>query len=136
MENTDIKNNKKLYCYIQKRIKRILSNKRFDNYTIQKNIGEEAYVQLFIVINKINNKKYAIKEQITQDYNSFDDYLRAISINIKNKHENILDIYEIYTKIFEENLFYVYALMDLSEGDWEQEIEKRKNPKDFIPKMN
>ena len=132
MENPDIKNNKQLYDYIQKRIKRILSGRRlpqfkFDNYKIQKSIGEGTYGQLYFVINKNNNKKYAIKEQIAQDYNSFDDYLKTFSINIKNKHENILDIYGIYTKIFEENSFKVYALMDLAEGDWQQEIEKRKN---------
>ena len=132
MENQVIKNNKKIYDYIQKRIKRILYNRRlpqfiFDNYKIKKSIGEGTYGQLYFVINKNNNKKYAIKEQIAHDYNSFDDYLKTFSINIKNKHENILDIYGIYIKIFEENLFYVYALMDLAECDWEQEIEKRKN---------
>ena len=140
VNNPDLEQNKKLYNELQRRVKRILCSTRlpqfnFDNYTIQKSIGEGTYGQLYFVINKKSNKKYAIKEQIAQNFNSLSDYLKTFEINFNNKHENILDIYGIYVVISEENLFFVYALMDLGECDWEQEIEKRKNSQRYYTEM-
>ena len=131
VKNTKIEKDKKLYDNLQKRIKRILSNRRLpqfklDNYTKQKSIGEGTYGELFFVINKNNKKKYAIKKQIAENFNTFNDYLKTFEINFKNKHANILDIYGIYVEIIDEQKFFIYALMDLAECDWEQEIERRK----------
>ena len=140
VNNPDLEQDKRLYNELQRKVKRILSTTRlpqfnFDNYTIQKSIGEGTYGQLYFVINKTSKKKYAVKEQIAQNFNSLSDYLKTFEINIKNKHENILDVYGISVVISEENLFFLYALMDLGECDWEQEVEKRKNSQRYYTEM-
>ena len=98
----------------------------FEHYKIQKTIGQGTYGQLYYVTNKKTRKKYAMKEQLNENINYFDDCIKTLEINYKNKHPNILDIYGIYTVIFSENVVYVYSLMDLAQGDWEQEVEKRR----------
>lgn len=129
--NPDIEDDKKLYDNIQKRIRRILSNRKLpqfniDNYITQKSLGEGTYGKIISVMNKKSKKMYAMKEIMATDYNTFDDYLKTFEINNKNKHENILDIYGIYTTIIDEKAFLLYALMDLAECDWENEVAKRK----------
>ena len=134
--NPDIENDKELYNNLQKRIKRMLTKTKipifnFDNYKIIKTIGEGTYGQLYSVINNNTKKSYAMKELVAQDINYFYQCLNALEINYHNKHQNILDIYGIYAIIFEEKSFFIYALMDLAEGDWEAEIRQRKNNKKF-----
>ena len=128
---SNIESNKQLYSNIQKRIKRMLINTKipifnYDNYKIIKTIGEGTYGQLYSVTNILTKKSYAMKELIATDINYFYQCLTTLGINYYNKHSNILDIYGIYVIIFAENNFFIYALMDLAEGDWEKEIRRRK----------
>ena len=128
---SNIESNKQLYSNIQKRIKRMLINTKipifnFDNYKIIKTIGEGTYGQLYSVTNILTKKSYAMKELIATDINYFYQCLTTLGINYYNKHSNILDIYGIYVIIFAEKNFFIYALMDLAEGDWEKEIRRRK----------
>jgi len=123
--------NKQIYSNLQKKIKRMLTNTKipifnFDNYKIIKTIGEGTYGQLYSVINIHTKKTYAMKKLIATDINYFFQCLNSLGINYHNKHSNILDIYGIYVMILEEKCFVIYALMDLSEGDWEKEIRRRK----------
>ena len=140
VNNPNIEKNKRLYNELQRKIKRILSIRRlpqfnFNNYKIQKSIGQGTYGQLYVVINNNSKKKYAMKEQIAGDIYSFEEYAKSFEINYKNKHENILDIYGIYTIISDEKLFFIYALMDLAECDWEQEVEKRKSSQKYYTEI-
>ena len=123
--------NKQIFINLQKKIKRMLTNTKipifnFDNYKIIKTIGEGTYGQLYSVINIHTKKNYAMKKLIANDINYFFQCLNSLGINYHNKHFNILDIYGIYVIILEEKCFVIYALMDLSEGDWEKEIRRRK----------
>ena len=132
----ELKEDKNKYNSIQLRIKRKLSARKlpwfeYDNYTIQKNIGQGSYGQLFSAINNKTKKLYAIKELICQELNSLDDYIKGLYINYENKHENILDIYGIHIIISDEKLISLYALMDLGECDWENEINKRIELKNY-----
>ena len=129
--NPDIENDKQIYNNLQKKMKRMIINTKipifnFDNYKIIETIGEGTYGQLYSVININSKKSYAMKELIASDINYFYQCLNTLGINYHNKHPNILDIYGIYVIIFEQQNFFIYALMDLAEGDWEKEIRRRK----------
>ena len=72
-----------------------------------------------------------MKELVCQDINSFENNIKSLEINYKNKHKNILDIYGIYVVISDEKLFFLYVLMALGEGDWETEVSKRVDAKNY-----
>ena len=136
VNNTEIVKNTKVYNFLQTKVKRLLAGRRlpqfkYDNYKIQRIIGQGTYGQLYYVINKNTQKKYAMKEQFNENLQYFDDCIKTYEINYKNKHPNILDIYGIYPIISDENLFIVFALMDLAECDWEQEVERRRSSQRF-----
>lgn len=77
-----------------------------------------------------------MKELVCQDINSFENNIKSLEINYKNKHKNILDIYGIYVVISDEKLFFLYVLMALGEGDWETEVSKRIEAKNTIQKKS
>lgn len=136
INNPDLKQDKRACNEVQKKIKRILTYKKlplfdFDNYTIQKTIGEGTFGQLYLVINNKTKKTYAMKELVCQDINTFDENIKSLEINYKNKHKNILDIYGIYVVISDEKLFFLYILMPLGECDWENEVSKRIESKNY-----
>ena len=136
INNPDLKQDKRACNDVQRKIKRVLGYKKlplfdFDNYQIQKTIGEGTFGQLYLVLNNKTKKKYAMKELVCQDINSFENNIKSLEINYQNKHKNILDIYGIYVVISDEKLFFLYVLMALAEGDWESEVSKRIEAKNY-----
>ena len=136
INNPDLKGDKRACNEIQRKLKRVLNYRKlplfdFDNYLIQKTIGEGTFGQLYLVLNNKTKKKYAMKELVCQDINSFENNIKSLEINYKNKHKNILDIYGIYVVISDEKLFFLYVLMALGEGDWETEVSKRIEAKKY-----
>ena len=136
INNPDLKLDKRACNEIQRKLKRVLNYRKlplfdFDNYLIQKTIGEGTFGQLYLVLNNKTKKKYAMKELVCQDINSFENNIKSLEINYKNKHKNILDIYGIYVVISDEKLFFLYVLMALGEGDWETEVSKRIEAKKY-----
>ena len=136
INNPDLKQDKRACNEIQRKLKRVLNYRKlplfdFDNYLIQKTIGEGTFGQLYLVLNNKTKKKYAMKELVCQDINSFENNIKSLEINYKNKHKNILDIYGIYVVISDEKLFFLYVLMALGEGDWETEVSKRIEAKKY-----
>ena len=136
INNPDLKRDKRACNEIQRKLKRVLNYRKlplfdFDNYLIQKTIGEGTFGQLYLVLNNKTKKKYAMKELVCQDINSFENNIKSLEINYKNKHKNILDIYGIYVVISDEKLFFLYVLMALGEGDWETEVSKRIEAKKY-----
>ena len=136
INNPDLKQDKRACNEIQRKLKRVLNYRKlplfdFDNYLIQKTIGEGTFGQLYSVLNNKTKKKYAMKELVCQDINSFENNIKSLEINYKNKHKNILDIYGIYVVISDEKLFFLYVLMALGEGDWETEVSKRIEAKKY-----
>ena len=136
INNPDLKQDKRASNEVQRKLKRILSYRKlplfdFDNYLIQKTIGEGTFGQLYLVLNKKTKKTYAMKELVCQDINSFENNIKSLEINYQNKHKNILDIYGIYVVISDEKLYFLYVLMALGEGDWETEVSKRVETKKY-----
>ena len=136
INNPELKRDKRACNEIQRKLKRILNYRKlplfdFDNYLIQKTIGEGTFGQLYLVLNNKTKKAYAMKELVCQDINSFENNIKSLEINYKNKHKNILDIYGIYVIISDEKLFFLYVLMPLGEGDWETEVSKRIETKNY-----
>jgi serine/threonine protein kinase len=72
-----------------------------------------------------------MKELVCQDINSFESNIKSLEINYQNKHKNILDVYGIYVVISDEKLYFLYVLMALGEGDWENEVSKRIQAKNY-----
>ena len=126
----DILQNKELLDKINKRLKTILSKYNIppfdlDNYKKLKSIGEGTYGQIYEVINKSTEKKYAIKKILSRSIEKLEQLLIGFEISNSNPHENIINVLGIYIKCLEKTKFVLYVLMDLADSDWDIEIKKR-----------
>ena len=136
IEDNKIKEDRRLYGYIQRRLKKVLERgklPRFDlgKFTIEKQIGDGSYGIIFSVFNNKTKKKYAMKKLIANNFNTLETFQREFEIAHHNKHTLILDIKGIYLKCFDQTTYVLYVLMDLAEKDWEMEISNRQITKNY-----
>ena len=99
-----------------------------------KKIGEGSFGKIFKVKWIQNNKNYAMKEMHFQSEDNI-LYLQkklklVMDFEKQTKCEGLIKIYGFsFSKKNKD--FYFYEIMELAEGDWEQEINNRKNLKKY-----
>jgi len=116
--------------------KEIHPDENFDpeDFKIIKQIGEGSFGKIYCSEWKKNNKNYAMKKMILKNKNEIKKNIEQTDLvhNFlkKNNNKGIIKIYgSQYNKINNEYNFYV--LMELAEIDWEKEIKKRKQLKNY-----
>ena len=99
-------------------------------FTIINQLGRGTFGKIYAVKWKTNNKKYALKKEIINDYEYIEKRQNIIKIIKdfleKTKNEGII---KIYSNFWEKNKdeYNYYELMEIGEHDLEKEINERRN---------
>ena len=119
-----------------KNMKKKLSPGKFNinDYKIKRQIGEGSFGQIFLVEDKEKNQ-YALKKIIadsSDDINNIkQEYQILIDIQNNNKSIDVVNIIGISNYKLDITTHVLYVLMELASTDWEKEILKRKNQKNY-----
>ena len=114
-------------------------NKNPENINIEefiklKKIGEGSFGKIFKVKWIQNNKNYAMKEMHFQSEDNLVFLQKKLKLVMdfekKTNYDGLIKIYG-YSYLKKNKDFYFYEIMELAEGDWEQEINKRKQIKKY-----
>ena len=96
-----------------------------EDYILYEKIGEGSYGIIFRVIDKKDNKEYALKKIISNKLKKIGEFTQEFELVHQCEHPNIMKIYKICIRILDQTTFALYVLMELSEGDWDKEIKKK-----------
>ena len=113
-----------------------LKEKEYDisEYDIKEQIGHGSFGQIFKVISP-DGKIYAMKKIMTSNKEDIEDVQHEYNIlkELKkcSKQYNLINIYNMQTKQLDPTTFVLYVIMDLATSDWEKEVLKRGEKKDF-----
>ena len=123
-----------LLNHLNKRIQFILDKYKLpiinvEDYTICQRIGEGGYGIIFSVIDKKDKKRYALKKIISNALKEIDNYTKEFELVHLCNHKNIMKIYGICIRILDTTTYALYVLMELSEGDWDEEIKNKLKQK-------
>ena len=136
IEDNKIKEDRNLYEYIQRRLKKILVKGRLprfnlDKYSIDKQIGDGSFGIIYSVYNNTSKRKYAMKKIIANNINALETFQKEFEISYHDKHPFIIDIKGVCIKCYDQTTYVLYVLMDLADNDWEMEINDRQKNKDY-----
>ena len=120
----------KLLNHLNLRINKILKKctiplMNVEDYILYEKIGEGSYGIIFRVIDKKDNKEYALKKIISNKLKKIGEFTQEFELVHQCEHPNIMKIYKICIRILDQTTFALYVLMELSEGDWDKEIKKK-----------
>ena len=123
-----------LMSHLNKRIQFILEKYKLpiinvEDYIICQRIGEGSYGIIFSVIDRKDQKKYALKKIISNALKQIDTYTKEFELVHLCDHKNIMKVYGICIRILDTTTYALYVLMELSEGDWDQEIKRKLKQK-------
>ncbi len=113
-----------------------LKEREYDisEYEIKEQIGHGSFGQIFKVISP-DGKIYAMKKIMTSNKEDIEDVQHEYNIlkELKkcSKKYNLINIYNMQTKQLDPTTFVLYVIMDLATSDWEKEVLKRGEKKDF-----
>ena len=106
-----------------------------NNYIIKKQIGEGSFGQIFLVEDKLNHNKYALKKIIAgskSDINSIQkEYQILLDIQNTIQNINVVNIYGLKKIKLDMTTHVLYVLIELASTDWEKEILERKTRKNY-----
>ena len=100
-----------------------------------KQIGEGSFGKIYCSEWKKNNKHYAMKKMILK--NKIEIKKNKIQTDLvynflkKTNSNGVITVYGSQCKQVNENEYNFYVLMELAEIDWEKEIKKRKQLKNY-----
>ena len=119
-----------LYNHVMKRISNITSKctipmMNIEDYTLVKKIGEGSYGIIFKAIGKKDNKEFALKKIISNKLQKIGEFIKEFDLVYSCHHENIMKIYSYCIRILDSTTYALYVLMELSDGDWDNEIKSR-----------
>ena len=86
---------------------------------------------IYLVEDKVEKKKYALKRVICQDISQILKIKKEFELVRLLNHPNIIKIYNIYFKYIDPTTYLLYFLMEKAESDWKSEIEKRAESNKF-----
>ena len=118
-----------LYNHVNNRINNIISKcsiplMNVEDYTLVKKIGEGSYGIIFKAVSKKDNQQYAMKKIISNKLQKIAGFIKEFELIYSCHHDNIMKIYSYCIRILDSTTYALYVIMELSEGDWDQEIEK------------
>ena len=143
-QNKDEKDNKKtnvkmskipgmsesLYNHVNNRINKITSKcsipmMNVEDYTLVSKIGQGSYGTIFKAISKKDKQVFALKKIISNKLQKISDFIKEFELIYSCHHKNIMNIYSYCIRILDSSTYALYVLMELSEGDWDNEIKIR-----------
>ena len=106
-----------------------------EEFNTIKQIGEGSFGKIYCSEWKKNNKHYAMKKMILKNKNEIkkNKIQTDLVYNFLKKTNNngIIKVYGSQCNKVNENEYNFYVLMELAEIDWEKEIKKRKQLKNY-----
>ena len=129
-----------LYNHVNNRINNIISKcsiplMNVEDYTLVKKIGEGSYGIIFKAVSKKDNQQYAMKKIISNKLQKIAGFIKEFELIYSCHHDNIMKIYSYCIRILDSTTYALYVIMELSEGDWDQEIKQRlKERKNYTEK--
>ena len=132
IEDPYLKSHQDLYDKMQKNLKQMIYRSHLplftpELYMIEHKIGEGTNGAIYQVINIKSKKKYAMKKLLADSLISLKYLIKEFDLIYDVVHPNILNIYGMNVKCFDENNFSLSVLMDLGETDWDMEINEHLN---------
>ena len=130
-----------LMNHLSKRIQFILDKYKLpiinvEDYLICQRIGEGSYGIIFRVIDKNDQKQYALKKIISNSLSQIDTFTKEFELVHLCNHPNIMEIYGICIRILDTTTYALYVLMELSDGDWDKEIKKKLKQKNKYSELD
>ena len=80
---------------------------------------------------KLEKKQYALKRVICQDLSQILKIKKEYKLCHNLNHKNIIKIYNIFFKYIDSTTYLLYILMEKAKSDWENQIEKRAETKNY-----
>ena len=106
-----------------------------DDFKIIKQIGEGSFGKIYCSEWKKNNKNYAMKKMILKnkvEIKKNKDQTDLVYHFLKKTHnKGVIQVYGSQCNKVNDSEFNFYVLMELAEIDWEKEIKKRKQLKNY-----
>ena len=102
-----------------------------EDYDYIKPIGEGSYGKIYLIQNKYDESKYALKKIICHDLNEVKVIHNKLELIYSNKHPNIMKIIGVQYKCLDITTYSLYILMELALSDWNNEIKKRIKEKKY-----
>ena len=117
-------------------LKEILSTSKIplfsmDYYKIIKPIGEGSFGKIYQIQNINDKSKFALKKIIAHDVHEVKKIQKEFELVYSHSHENIMKIFNIEYKCLDFSTYSVYVLMELANSDWNIEIKKRSEKKQY-----
>jgi hypothetical protein len=132
IEDPYLKSHQDLYDKMQKNLKQMIYRSHLplftpELYMIEHKIGEGTNGAIYQVINIKSKKKYAMKKLLANSLIALKYLIKEFDLIYDIIHPNILNIYGMNIKCFDQNNFSLSVLMDLGETDWDVEINEHLN---------
>ena len=116
--------------------KKIIPGKfNINHYIIKKQIGQGTFGQIFLVEDKNDHNKYALKKIIAGSSNDINNIQKEyqILLDIQNNVQdiNVVNIFGLSKYKLDITTYVLYVLMELASTDWEKEILSRKKSRKY-----
>ena len=102
-----------------------------DDYDYLEPIGDGSYGKIYLVKNKDDNSKYALKKIICHDLKEVKNIQKELELVYSTIHENLMKIIAIQYKCLDITTYSIYILMELGLSDWNEEIKRRAKKKNY-----
>lgn len=98
-------------------------------------IGISSNGIIYLVKDKLNKKQYNLKRIICQDLSQILKIKKEYKLCHDLNHKNIIKIYNIFFKYIDSTTYLLYILMEKAKSDWESQIEKRAETKNYYTEI-
>ena len=120
---------------INKEIKRILSKGKIpqfkiEDYHIVKQLGEGSYGVIYRVVDN-NKNPFAMKKLIAHDLKEVESFHKEFEFVSTCKHKNIMKIYGAQISVLDFSTFALYVLMEIAAWDWDSDIKKHLQNRNY-----
>ena len=120
---------------VNKEIKRILSKGkipefRIEDYHIVKQLGEGSYGVIYRVVDNKKNA-YAMKKLIAHDLKEVEAFHKEFEFVSTCKHKNIMKVYGAQISCLDFSTFALYVLMEIAAWDWDSDIKKHLQNRNY-----
>ena len=106
-----------------------------EDYIIKNPIGEGSYGKIYLIENELTHEQYALKKIICNGLKEVKQFQKEFELIYSKKHENIMKIYNIEYKCLDSTTYSIYVLMELALSDWNNEIKKRYQKKNYYSEI-